>query len=399
MKQNFYVLLSVFLFSSSYGQESISITAILNQKLDSIADGGPIVGFSVAIVDAETTLYTRGFGYADARTKTPFTSQTIQNIASISKTVIGIALIKAQELGKLDLDDPINKYLPFSVSNPHFPEVSITIRQLASHTSTIKDAAAYEKKGYVLRYYDNAGTKLKKNFRPPNELMDYGLFLEEILGAKGKWYSKKNFIQKRPGEIFEYSNVGAGLAALVLQRAVGQSFSEFTKTHVFEPLGMSQTGWFLSEVDAYIHSTIYTDKGKPIAPYQLINYPDGGLITSSTDLAIYLTELISGYSGDGTLLSIDGYSELFKPNLETAIHKSRSNSKYNDEFEMGIFMGISAQNQVGHTGGDPGVTTMLFFDVKSKIGKLLLVNTELSKDGINELIKIWKTLEAYETKL
>ena len=53
---------------------------------------------------------------------------TIQNVASVSKTIVGIALLKAQELGKLKLDEPINKYLPFKVFNPKFPNENITIR-------------------------------------------------------------------------------------------------------------------------------------------------------------------------------------------------------------------------------------------------------------------------------
>lgn len=399
MKKNISLFLCTFLFFVTYGQKRDSIIEILNQKLDSISTKGPIKGFSVAIVDAVATLYTNGFGYADVSAKKSFTAQTTQNIASISKTVIGVALVKAQELGKLNLDDPIDKFLPFSVSNPYFPEEFITIRQLASHTSTIKDAPEYERNGYVLREQNNAGTKLNKNFRPPNELMDYALFLEKILSSKGEWYSKRNFIKKRPGEIFEYSNLGAGLAALVLEQAVGQPFSTFTETYVFEPLGMSNTGWFLTKIDPSKHSILYTTKATALAPYQLVNYPDGGLITSSSDLAKYLTELISGYSGEGSLLSNEGYSELFKPNLSTVTHENRSDNRYNDEYDMGIFMGISAQDQVGHTGGDPGVTTMLFFDTQSKIGKLLLVNTTLSKDGVKELIEIWKTLEAFETKL
>jgi len=61
-------------------------------------------------------------------------------------------------------------------------------------------------------------------------------------------------------------------------------------------------------------------------------------------------------------------------------------------------MGVSAQNQIGHTGGDPGVTTLMFFNTKTKVGKILLVNTEIDKEGVNELRDIWKKLEEYESK-
>lgn len=371
----------------------------MTQELQKIYERNHINGFSVAVVNSDTVLYNKGFGFANVSTKARYTENTIQNIASISKTVIGLSLMKAQELGKLKLDDPINKYLPFTVVNPYFPEEPITIRQLALHTATIRDTRHYERKGYVLKNKNNNGTRINKNFRPSNEMMDYALFLEKILSPKGQWYSKKSFIKKKPGEIFSYSNIGAGLAALVLEKAVGQPFSMFTKTYIFEPLGMSDTGWSNHTIDRSKFSTLYTNNGKVLASYQLVNYPDGGLITSSYDLSKYLSELISGYSGKGKVLSNNGYLEFYMPNLNNVLHEDQNDAKYNDEYEMGVFMGISAQGQIGHTGGDPGVTTMMFFDSKSKIGKLLFANTDLSKDGIKEFIEIWKKLETFETRL
>lgn len=393
------LLLCTAVYFVASGQTEKTAVNQLTEKLEQISRLGHINGFSVAIVSSDSILYTQGFGYADIAQKKPYSETTIQNIASISKTVIGISLLKAQELGKLKLDDPINKYLPFNVVNPYFPEKSITIRQLASHTSTIKDAPQYEEKGYVLKRKENGKAKVNKNFRLPNEMMDYSVFLENILSEKGAWYKKKNFIKKKPGEIFEYSNVGAGLAALVLQYAADTPFHKFSDTHIFTPLHLSNTGWFLEEVDRSKHTKLYTNAETELAPYQLVNYPDGGLITSATDLGIYLSELISGYQGNGILLTKESYEELFSPNLNDKNHKNRSESSYNDEYNMGIFMGMSAAGQIGHSGGDPAVTTLMFFDSETKIGKLLIANTELKKEGIQEFISIFKTLAAFETKL
>ena len=64
---------------------------------------------------------------------------TIHVIASISKTFVGIAIMKLVESGKLKLDDPINDYLPFEIRSPHYPEVDITIRHLVTHTSSLND--------------------------------------------------------------------------------------------------------------------------------------------------------------------------------------------------------------------------------------------------------------------
>ncbi len=399
MKRILILLVLCTLILPAYGQTTNATVKELNEALEQILKRGHINGFSVAIVNSDSILYAKGFGYADVSEKKKYTTNTIQPIASISKTVIGLSLLKAQEMGKLKLDDPINQYLPFSVINPYFPEENITIRQLASHTSTIKDASQYDSRGYVLREAKNVETKVEKNFRSPGDMMDYDLFLEKILSTQGEWYKKKNFIKKKPGEIFEYSNLGAGLAALVLENAVGETFPEFTKTHIFQPLGMLDTGWSLKDVDGSKHTKLYADQNTELAPYQLVNYPDGGLITSSTDLGKYLSELISGYSGNGTLLNKESYSELFSPNLNDENHKDRSESAYNDEYNMGIFMGMSAKGQIGHSGGDPAITTLMFFDSETKIGKLLIANTALSKEGIKEFIDIFKTLASYETKL
>ena len=399
MKKIVITLILNILVSSMYCQTNDSIAIKLTEELDKIYTRRHINGFSVAIVNQDGTLYEKGFGYSDIKASKKYTNNTVQNIASISKTFIGIALLKAQELGKLNLDDPINKHLSFNVNNPYFPNEQITIRQLATHTSSIKDPSRYEKNGYILKEAENKEAKVNSNFRLPNEKMVLDEFLKNILSTEGKWYKKKNFLKTKPGEIFEYSNVAAGLAALVIEKATNQSFNEFTNEHILTPLGMSNSGWSFTEVDFSKHSKLYKDKETELAFYQLVNYPDGGLITSSTDLGKYLTELIAGNNGNGSILNKQSYEELFRPQLTDKNYNERNESAYNDEYNMGVFMGISAQGQIGHTGGDPGVATHMFFNTETKIGKLLIVNTDLKKEGIKEFIDIWKKLEEYETKL
>jgi CubicO group peptidase (beta-lactamase class C family) len=399
MKKLVITLILNILVSSMYCQTNDSILRKLTEELENICSREYINGFSVAIVNQDGTLYEKGFGYSDIKASKKYTDHTIQNIASISKTFIGIALLKAQELGKLNLDDPINKHLSFNVNNPYFPNEQITIRQLATHTSSIKDPSRYEKNGYILKENDNGVAKVNSNFRSPDEKMALNIFLKNILSKEGKWYKKNNFSKTKPGEIFEYSNVAAGLAALVIEKATNQLFNEFTNEHILTPLGMSNSGWSFTEVDFSKHSKLYKDKETELAFYQLTNYPDGGLITSSADLGKYLTELIAGNNGNGSVLNKQSYEELFRPQLTDKNYNERNESAYNDEYNMGVFMGISAQGQIGHTGGDPGVATHMFFNTETKIGKLLIVNTNLKKEGIKEFIDIWKKLEEYETKL
>jgi hypothetical protein len=119
-------------------------------------------------------------------------------------------------------------------------------------------------------------------------------------------------------------------------------------------------------------------------------------MTSPEDLGKYLSELIRGYSGNGKILTPESFKELFTPQLQAAQFTSRSDGVYNDEYNMGVFMGFSSHDQIGHTGGDPGVSTFMFFNAKTLTGKLLLVNTDLNQKGVETFKEIWKTLETFE---
>ncbi len=146
MKKIFVTLLLCSAINFSYSQINEKVSNKLIEELENIYSQGHINGYSAAIVNQNNILFSKGFGYANTKQNIKYTENTIQNIGSISKTFIGVALLKAQELRKLNLDDPINKYLPFEVKNPYYPDQVITIRHLTTHTSSIKDGPHYEKK-------------------------------------------------------------------------------------------------------------------------------------------------------------------------------------------------------------------------------------------------------------
>lgn len=362
-------------------------------------------GFSVAIVNENGTLYSKGIGTADVQLKKPYTDSTLQNIGSISKTLVGIALLKAQELGKLKLDDPINQYIPFRVDNPFHPTIPITIRQLATHTSTITDNEYYLKRNYVLKPgQDLANTKLfledEQVFVPYNSAISLKQYLQNVLTREGKWYKKEDFLNRKPGEIFEYSNVATALAAFIIESATGESFDSFTAKHILKPLQMNASGWKFADVNLANHSRLYQTPDTLLPFYSLITYPDGNFITSSTDLSKYLTELIKGYNGHGTILSKESYKEYFRPQLDAKNFLNRNEKNpYSDEYNVGIFIGFSYTGNIGHTGGDPGVASMMFFNPKTNIGRILIVNTSINdKEGGQEFYGIWDKLEKYQDR-
>jgi len=379
----------------------------LTAELDSIQKNGQINGFGVAMVDQNGILYEKGFGLANLETKERYTQNTIQHIASVSKTLIGIALLKAKELGKLNLDDPIQEFLPFSVINPNYPNGKITIRHLATHTSGINDTEQYMDRAWILtkdQDLTNVSTAYPAQRLNPAEFdIPLEKYLKGYLEMDGDYYQEDNYINFKAGERYNYSNIGATLCALIIEKATGQAFDSFTEEHILNPLGMNSSAWSLKEVDIKKHSRLYRNDNTLLPFYTAITYPDGMLISSSSDMAKYLHELIKGYSGAGTLLSNDSYKEFFTEQLEEQNFESRNAAHpYNGDYSPALFIGHSALGYIGHSGGDAGVGTWMYFDKEKKTGRYIVINTDMGNDERAkelEYYAIWDIMNEYFDKL
>ena len=106
------------------------------------------------------------------------------------------------------------------------------------------------------------------------------------------------------------------------------------------------------------------------------------------------------FAGNGTILTKESYKEYYTEQL-TAKNFLKHNEKnpYSDEYNVGIFVGFSFTGNIGHTGGDPGVSSIMFFNPATKIGRLLITNTNINdKKGNDEFYTVWNTLEKYQDK-
>ncbi|GAA4895237.1 serine hydrolase domain-containing protein [Flaviramulus aquimarinus] len=363
--------------------------------MDSLYNTGVFNGFAATIVDTTGIIYNQGFGYANVNKKKKYTENTIINIASISKVFIGAALLKAKEMNVIDLDDPINTHLPFQVINPNHPNELITIRQLATHTSSIVDTDIYMETCYVNKDDIPLAENLKEKYglyyqNPSKNWIPLKEYLGKILQKDGLFYNASTFSKRKPGAVYEYSNIGAALCALVIESATKKPFNEFTRDHIFKPLQMSSTSWFFEDVDHTNYSKLYFDN-EELPYYKILSYPDGGLITSSTDLGKFLTELIKGYSGHGTILNSNSYNAFFKSQLDEQAFESKKN------YNVGLFIEKELPYHViGHTGGDPGTNTMMFFDSETKTGRIFITNTDSKKENSGAVFwGIWNALGKY----
>ena len=125
----------------------------LEQYINTEIASGEVPGIGISITVKGDILLSEGYGYADIENQMPFTDSTIMNIASISKTFIGVSMMHAVEKGLLNLDEDVNEYLSFKIVNPHRPDKKILVKHLMAHRSSIID----EKKVYYTESYHYGG--------------------------------------------------------------------------------------------------------------------------------------------------------------------------------------------------------------------------------------------------
>ncbi|HEX6100480.1 MAG TPA: serine hydrolase domain-containing protein [Thermoanaerobaculia bacterium] len=353
------------------------IDTFIAQKMEEAG----IVGLGAAVIVDGKVVWTKGFGFADQRRGVPFRPDTVMNIGSITKTVTGVALMRAVQEGKLSLDDDIGDHLPFRVIHPHHPDEKITLRHLATHTSGIADRWAVYRDTY---HYGDAPEPL-------------GEFLKGYFVPGGKDYSKDNFLDKKPGTHREYSNIGAGLAGYIVEIAVGEKLETYAKKRIFTPLRMNDTAWSLSAVDPARHSKLYVaHKGLaiPIPLYEGTTYPDGGVRTSVSDLAKLFIALLNGGVYEGTrILDESSVAEMLRFQFTAA---SKPENVDLAEHNSGIFWRTKFNvTRVGHGGSDPGVQTEMLATLSKDVGVILFSNTSLSDDELRPFYSILNELFAY----
>ncbi len=368
----------------------------LDAELRNIVHNSGIPGLGIGIVSQDSVLFVQGFGYSDVESKKPYLASTIQPVASISKTFIAMALMKLVENGKLDLNDDINNYLPFPIVNPRYPTNKITLLHLVTHTSSIQELEKVNRGSYFI--YDRAAPKnifpkgfykyYKKYLR--NQYVDYPMFVKQYLDPSSESFTSKIFGKYAPGEQFTYSNIGACLAAYIIECVAGESFAEFTRKEIFEPLGMNNTAWSKSDLTSDKLANLYFQNGEEVPEYGLLGYPAGGLYTSTADIMIYMSEVIRGYLGRGTVLSSESYQTLLTNQLDEKF-----------ENEMGVFWFINFEENIGHSGFEIGTACNVLFSPSLKKAIFAMVNISSPEDDRleNKYVKILITLSKYARRI
>ena len=325
-----------------------------------------VPGMALAIVKGGRITWSRGFGMADVKRRRPVTPETLFVAASISKTVIAAAAMRAVEEGRVSLDSDIDTMLPFSVRNPASPDRPITLRTLATHSSGIVD----EDQIY------NGPLNYHKGSDNPLSLAE---FLRDYLVPDRPHYDRSaNF---RPSGTWIYSNIGAALAALVVERSTSMSFEAWCQSRLFRPIGMAATGWHQRSVNMAHSAVPYSFVDGQVTAYQhygLATWPDGGLRTSTHDLARFLAMVVNdGKAGRRQVLAKASVREMLQPQGVEAVDKVPPHLPLPQAiFWRGVLDKNGKPTLVGHFGSDPGTAGFIAFDPATKVGAVGLMNMD-----------------------
>jgi len=361
---NYFILATLFV-CSTYGQNihEKQIDSFITSTLDKFDE---IPGLSIAILKEGTPFYTKSFGYSNIESKTKASKQTSYYIASVTKSFVGLLATQLDANDIIDLDEPIINYKPIK----HFKDKSlfkeVTIRDLLSHTSGIRNNLFTWQFASIGDYDDDSITTLLET------------------KTKSLQNNKK----------FRYDNFGYNVFDLILRDEFGLSWKDLLETEIFSPLGMKHTSANIS--------TAYNNHWNLALPYTAINDDElptevltkkndptfqaaGGMISSIEDMQKFLQLYLNKGKLNGQVLfeekiiresllpisNNDGRGDIFKP------------KGYSLGWNNGLF---NDKEVYYHFGGFDGFFSHLSFLPNEHIGMVILTNESHFGDNVSNLI-------------
>lgn len=323
------------------------------------------VGMTAVIIKDGEVIYDKAFGYKDLDSKEPLTTSHMMRIASISKSFTATGLMRQVEQGIISLDDDISDLIGFQIRNPHHPEVPITLRMILSHTASFRDPENYS----TLDHLNPA-----------------------ISGDCADTY-----YDYKPGEGYNYSNLGLNLAGTILEKVTNIRFDQYIRDSIILPLGL-EGGHNIDMLDssriaslynyrngAYVKSPAYGSVSHRLDNYTMgysapIFSPTGGVKISTQDLAQYM-KMHMNY---GELNGVRIMSEESAKTMQTPVWMLQHTHPWEDQYGLCLqefvdFIDNPKYNTpgnypIGHTGDAYGLRSIIIWSPAEGWGIAAMTN-------------------------
>ncbi len=307
-------------------------------------------GVAVGVVADQDLVWSAGFGFADTAAKVPITPQTKFRMASHSKLFTATAVMQLREQGKLRLDDPVSKYLPwFQVKAADPDDPPITIEELLTHSSGLPREA-----GSHWTTFDFPTT-------------------EELRGLMAERQAPFS-----PDVRWKYSNLAYSVAGMVIEAVSGQRWADYVQQHIYAPLGMTS-----SSVDADVpglavgYSRLMPDNSRGTNPFIDARGMAAatGITSTVEDMARFASaQFRAGQSGGSRILSTGSLRDMHRVRvLET-------------NWTQGNAIGFAVRRErdkvyVQHGGSYPGYQTTTMLQLEPKVAVIVLTNADDANPG------------------
>ena len=269
--------------------DSQALFAAVDRYAERQMTAGKVPGFTLALVHGGQIVHTRALGVADP-TGRRVTPQTAFILGSLTKSFTALAIMQLVEQGRVVLDAPVQRYLPWFTVRDQRESAAITNRELLNHTSGIPKSAG----------------------------------LQIVRGEKARTQSQQAALMSgvrlahAPGAAFEYSNANYWLLGLVIEAVSDTAYATYVQQHIFAPLGMTRS--FTSETEAERQDFARGYRiwfGRPRAedlPFYWRELAVGYLISSGDDMARYLVAQLNGGSIAGrSVISAEALQQMQTP--------------------------------------------------------------------------------------
>jgi CubicO group peptidase (beta-lactamase class C family) len=321
------------------------LTGLIQQTL---ADRG-IPSMSIALVRGDSIVWKAAFGYANMRTRTPATTETLYSTGSSGKSVTAAAIMQLVEQGKIKLDDPINRYLgDHRVKDQLQAEKPVTFRHILSHWSGLRAGAETQ---------PIWGRKLPKT-------------LEELTSAL--------YSVRAPEIRWEYNNFAYGAAGLLVQKISEIEYEQYLVDRILKPLGMTTPHPVYPSPEMVERMALPYNAGgslgkpAPVAQVHFDVYPAGDLYMTAEDMARFLGAQINRGTFQGT--------RILSEESVLAMHKPYFGGTYGFGFWM-IRDSVTGDTLVHHGGAIAGQRAFMIGDVDAKVGVYYMTNSDYLPDS------------------
>jgi len=347
------LLASVFQFSA-FSQGVSDLDEFILEQMDI----HHVPGLSACIIIEDSIYWNNNYGYMILEDSVPVHDSTLFSVFSIGKSITTACIMQLWDNQLIGLDQNINDFIPFQVSNPHNGIDSITARMMMTHTSTIDD--------WNLNYYITLGD--------PTESL--GSFMENYLDSTGNYYVTNNYYNEIPGTDFNYDNYGMAMLGYLVEPLTGLDFNQYAGDSLLSPLDMTHSSWLLDYLNTDNLATGYTYSGGNFTAnghYGHPAYPGLSLRSTALDLANFNIMLLNQGAFNGLNIiseaAIDSMTTVQDPTWTSSFGPTG----------LGLFVREDLGDRIvwGHNGGSStlGYAAHLYFCSAENSGVVITTNS------------------------